>query len=137
MTEQLIFNEQQLDSYVEFLKAKLEKEGAIKIDVKSGKQRTLTENRALHKYCSMLSDALNDAGYDFRLFLKDGVEVSFTPELVKTYLWKPIQKAVLGIDSTTKANTADYGKVYEELNRYLVSTRGVFVEWPCKDSYGS
>jgi hypothetical protein len=134
MKEQMIFNRQQLDSFYQYLASEVDS-GPIKISVASGKQRTLTQNRALHLYCKMLSQALNDAGYDFRLFIKEGVEVPFTPELVKEYLWKPVQKAVLDIDSTTEANKEDYGKVYDALNMHLINTRQIFVEWP--DKYGS
>lgn len=133
MTEQLIFNQQQLDAYYQFLKDRLGKEGVIKLSAKSAKQRTLTQNRALHRYCSMLSDELNNAGYDFRLFIKEGIEVPFTPDLVKQYIWKPVQKAVLDIHSTTDAKTADYSKVYDALNMHLVNTRNIFVPWPVRD----
>lgn len=135
MNEQLITCKEQLDAYYKYLESKLGKEGAIKIAVKSAKQRTLTQNRALHKYCSMLSDALNDAGFDFRTFIKEGIEVPFTPDLVKEHIWKPVQKAVLGIESTTEAKTSDYSKVYDAINLHLINNKNIFVEWP--DRHGS
>jgi len=32
-------------------------------------QRTLLQNKALHKYCELLATALNDAGFDMRIVL--------------------------------------------------------------------
>ena len=130
MTEQIITNQHQLDSYYLFLKSKLEKEGAIKVNAKSAKQRTLTQNRALHKYFSMLADELNNAGYDFRTFIKDGIAVPFTPDLVKEYIWRPVQRAVLQTESTTEADTVDYSQVYDVLNMHLITNKNIFVQWP-------
>lgn len=134
MKEQIINSEQQLNAYVEYLKKRLNDEGRIKIEVKSVNKRTLTQNASLHKYCSMLADELNDAGYDFREFLKEGIPVPFTPAIVKDHLWRPIQRAVLGVESTTQAKRLEYGQVYDVLNSYLINEKNIFVQWPSKDS---
>jgi len=58
-------------------------------------QRTLTQNRALHKYCELLAEALNDAGYEMKAVLAvKVVDVPWSKELVKEALWKPIQAAM-------------------------------------------
>ena len=38
----------------------------LRVTIKTGKQRTQAQNRSLHKYLTMLSDALNDAGLDMK-----------------------------------------------------------------------
>jgi hypothetical protein len=99
-----------------------------------GRSRTLTQNRALHKYCQMLADALNESGLDQRNVLKPEVDIPWTQNAVKENLWRPIQVAVTGLDSTTKPETSQYSAIYEVLNRHLAMKLGISVPWPCKDS---
>lgn len=97
-----------------------------------GRQRTLTQNRALHKYCDMLADALNDAGYDMKKVIKQEVDIPWSQQSAKEFLWRPIQKAVTGIDSTTKPETSQYSAIYEVLDRHMAQKFGVSVPWPTK-----
>lgn len=39
------------------------------------RERTLTQNRAIHLWFTMLADALNDAGLDMRTVLKPEIEI--------------------------------------------------------------
>jgi len=93
------------------------------------KKRTLTQNAALHKYFWLLSQALNEAGYDVGATIK--VPVSFTPETVKEYLFKPVMKALHPDKvSTTELTTTEVSEVYEELNRLTSDKFGVGVGFP-------
>lgn len=105
----------------------------LKISLRSGKTRTLTQNRALHLYCTMLADALNDGGLDQRKTLKPEIDIPWTPDAVKNHLWRPVQVAVTGKESTTKPEAGEYTKIYEVLNRHLSAKLGVTVEWPTKE----
>lgn len=134
MKEQLITNQKQLDDYYQFLKAKLEKDKIIKVSCKNGKQRSNLQNRSLHKYCSLLAEALNDAGYDCFNFFNEGFAMPWNEKLVKEMIWKPVQVAMIDKGSTTEANTAEYTEVYNVINRHLIENRNVFVAWPCKES---
>jgi len=96
-------------------------------------QRTLRQNRALHKYFSMLADALNDAGLDMKKTLKPEIEIPWTPENVKNHLWRPIQEAYLTKESTTELETPDVQKVYKVLDRYLAEKHGVSIAFPCDE----
>ena len=93
-------------------------------------QRTILQNKALHKYFSVLADELNGAGYDMRKTLKPSVDIPWTPENIKEYLWRPIQDAVLSKVSTTELNTAEVDKIYAILSRHLGEKLGVFVDFP-------
>ena len=64
------------------------------------KQRTLTQNSALHKFCDLLSTALNDAGLPLQTVLK--VNVDWNPQSVKDYIFRPVMKAKFGYKSTTE-----------------------------------
>ncbi len=133
MKEQIINSHQSLEAYKKYLDAQFEHSKYLRLTVKTGKQRTSTQNASLHLYCSQLAIALNDAGYDFRTFVKDGYPVPFSDELVKEYLWRPIQKAITGKESTTKPETHEYSLIYDSLNVKLAE-KGLFVPWPSKDS---
>ena len=95
-------------------------------------QRTLQQNRSLHLYFTMLADELNQAGYDMRRTLKPGVDIPWTSDLVKQYLWKGIQEAMLGSDSTRELTTKEIDQVYDVLNKHLGETTGVTVAFPSK-----
>lgn len=134
MSEQVINSQTSLDAYIDHLKGQWDKHKYLRVTVKTGKQRSLTQNACLHLYCTQLAYALNEAGLDFRATIKDGVEVPWSPELAKEYLWRPIQKAVTGKDSTTKPERQEYNQIYEVLNRHISAKFGIFCAWPSKES---
>lgn len=44
--------------------------------------RTITQNKAIHKYFDMLSESLNNAGLDVLTVLDSNIEIEWTNELV-------------------------------------------------------
>lgn len=132
--ELLINSEQALEDAIVQLRMQFNEKKYIKAKLSYGRSRTLTQNRALHKFCQMLADKLNEAGLDQKKVLKPEVEIPWTMEAVKEGLWKPVQEAVTGLKSTTKPETSQYSDIYEVLNRHLTTKLGVFVEWPSKDN---
>jgi len=105
----------------------------ITFSYSTGQQRTGQQNKALHVYLRLLSDALNTAGLDQRKVLKEDIDIPWTPEAVKIHLWKVIQKAVIGKESTTEAERGDYTKVHEVLTRHLGEKLGIdYIPWPEK-----
>ena len=131
MTEQIINSQQSLDAYKKYLDTQFENHKYLRLTVKTGKQRSLSQNAALHLFCEHVAVALNDAGFDFRTFIKDGYAVPFTQELVKDHFWRPIQKVVTGQHSTTKPLTDQYPVIYDFLNVKLAE-HGLYVPWPVK-----
>lgn len=111
-----------------------EKHKYIRVSFKTGMQRSNKQNAALHKYLTMLSDALNDAGLDMRKVLKPGVEVPWNLERAKEQLWRPIQIAMTDKVSTTEPEKGDYVKIYEVLNRHMAEKFGISLPWPCKET---
>lgn len=94
------------------------------------KQRTLTQNSALHLFFSLLTETLNDAGLDMKHVIKEEVSIDWTPDMVKNYLWRPVQKAMLGKESTTELTKIEVGQVYETLNRFLGEKFAIHTPWP-------
>jgi hypothetical protein len=93
------------------------------------KQRTITQNSALHKYCELLAEALNSAGYDVGTTIT--VPVDFTKDTVKEYMFKPIMTALHPDKaSTTELNTKEVNEVYEQLNRLTAEKFGIGIDFP-------
>lgn len=132
MTEKVITSQKALDDYMVYLQTKFDKHKYLRVSDKVRRKRTLTQNNCIHKLCELLAEALNDAGFDFRAFVKDGYEVPFTPELVKDHLWRPIQVAMTGKKSTTELTTIECSDVYDVLNR-KTAEYGIHVSWPSRD----
>lgn len=101
-----------LEAYI----AQLEKES------KGQKQRTSQQNKSLHLYYKLVSDALNERGWSVQKLLqvKSKVDIDWNDKNFKEIVWREIQKAVLGKDSTTELKKQeDIDKVYDHINRFL------------------
>ncbi|HEB13358.1 MAG TPA: hypothetical protein ENI13_00075 [candidate division CPR3 bacterium] len=94
------------------------------------KQRTIQQNKALHVLYELYAEALNEAGLDMREVLDESVDIPWSKDTVKNYLWRPIQKTQLEKSSTTELTTKDIDKVFETLNRYLGEKHGLHVPFP-------
>ena len=97
---------------------------------KSMEQRTSKQNRALHKYFELLAKELNDAGLDMREVLKPSVDIPWTRESIKEFIWRPIQKVMLKKGSTTKLNTKEIDTVYDVVNRHMGEKFEIHVPFP-------
>lgn len=107
----------------------------LEITIKrKAKQRTLTQNKALHLFLKKLAEVLNDAGYDMRRTLKHDAEIPWTTENAKEFLWRPIQKALTQKTSTTEITTVEPTQIHDVLCRHLGSKLGVVCPpWPKKN----
>ncbi len=68
-----------------------------------------------------------------RKTLKPGVEIPWSGNTVKDYLFRPIMKAQTGKDSTTELTTKEIDAVYDTLNRHLGEKFGVTVGFPSNE----
>lgn len=93
-------------------------------------KRTTQQNRALHMYFDQLASTLNDAGLDMRRVLKPGVDIPWSKDTVKDYLWRPIQQAQLQKDSTTELTTKEIDEVVRTISRHLGQKFGIDVDFP-------
>jgi len=96
-------------------------------------KRTKKQNRALHKYFSLVAGTLNDAGLDMRAVLKPEVDIPWTGKTIKEYLWRPIQEVQTTKKSTTELTTKEISEVWETLNRHLGQKLGVHEPFPSID----
>lgn len=97
--------------------------------------RTPRQNRSIHKYCELLADALNDAGYSFNDGRVIQLPVRFTKENVNGTMWRNVQLAMYPEKaSTTELETPEVGDVYKNLDLYLAENFGVSVPFPSEES---
>jgi len=84
-------------------------------------QRTGQQNRALHKYLSLVSEELDRNGHTMQDVVKAirRAEIRPTPNALKEVVWKPIQEILLGKKSTTELEKAEVDKVYEIMNAFI------------------
>lgn len=97
-------------------------------------QRTTQQNRALHAYFQLVSEALNDAGLDMKAVLKPSVDINWSPMTVKDFLWRPVQTLQLGKRSTTEMSTKDIDVIYDTINRHLSEKFGIHIPFPSIES---
>lgn len=97
-------------------------------EIKPKKLRTMAQNSAIHVDCRLIADKLNDAGYDMKAVIKKDVDIPWTTESVKSYIWKPIMIALYQKDSTTKLDkTGEIDKIHEVIMRELGTK--FHIEW--------
>ena len=97
--------------------------------------RSDSQNRALHKFFSLLADTLNDMGLDMRKVLKPTYFIPWNTQAVKDHLWRPFQIAITGKESTTKLTKLDgeIDEIHKVLMRELGEKKHVpFIKFPSK-----
>lgn len=97
---------------------------------KETNRRTKKQNNALHLYFQLLADALNDAGWDMRKLLKTDIDIPWTDEAVKDFIWKSIQSTMFKKGHTRDLNTDEVSKVYDVVDRFVGEKTGVHVPFP-------
>ena len=67
------------------------------------KQRTQNQNNALHLYLTQVANALDREGHTMQDVVAKITKVEITPTMhnIKELVWREIQKAQLGKESTT------------------------------------
>lgn len=93
-------------------------------------KRTPQQNRAFHLLFQQIADTLNEHGLDMRQVLKPEVDIPWTKETVKEYIWRPIQKAMFEKTSTTELTTDQVDQVYSTINRFLGEKHGLHFPFP-------
>jgi hypothetical protein len=102
----------------------------------SDKARTPKQNNSIHKYCSLLSDAFNQAGLDMKAVLKPEVDIPWTTESVKNHIWRPIQEIMVEVESTTELSTTDVDAIYQVVAKHLAEKHGISVAFPSHFTQG-
>lgn len=94
------------------------------------KQRTNKQSRALHLWCKMLAEELNEAGLTIEKTLTGKAEILWHKDTVKQILFKQIMKKYTLKTSTTQLTTKELIDTAEQLTKYLAEQHGLLVEFP-------
>ena len=138
----------QLDSQFDYLKSKARnmfhpdatgKMFAVEVEARPvAVKRTPTQNASLHLWLRQLAESLNECGFDNVLDFpwREGMEIPWTEHMTKELLWRPVERAMFGHESTTEAGKFDYGEIYETLCRGLAQKLPGFVPPPWPEQHG-
>jgi|TARA_S200002703_G_scaffold98191_1_gene84882 hypothetical protein len=93
--------------------------------------RSDQQNKAMHVYFALVSEALNEAGYGVKRFFEEvkKVEIDWSEGQVKENIWRPVQQAMTEKYSTTELEKIEVSAVYEQVNKVL-SEIGIHVPFP-------
>jgi len=88
--------------------------------------RTVNQNNALHLLFEQLTQEMLDKGFDMKDILKDGFEFPPSAWAIKEFVWKKVQKAMYGKESTTDlAKLGEIDKIYDVVNKTIIEkTKG-------------
>ena len=113
----------------------LVKDGAYLEIKRIKKTRSNQTNRALHLYFTFISDELRELGTEFTYQGVKGMELSvpYTPEIVKDYFWRPIQRALFNKESTTQLTHDELNEIIQIINRFFAD-KGVDIVFPSIES---
>ncbi len=97
--------------------------------------RSQQQNKALHVYYTLISAELNDKNMEYQYTGITGniFELRYTPDLVKNFVWRPIQIALFDIKSTTKINTQQINDIIDVISNFFAD-REIVIEFPSIDS---
>ena len=122
-------DEQELAEYVKGWKALINGPAEV-----TTMQRTKKQNDCLHEACGNLATAFNDGGLDMRKVLKPGVDIPWTKESVKEYLFNSISEVMFDGRTSSQLDTKEIQEVWQTLMRFTGEKHGVTVNWP--DRFG-
>lgn len=105
------------------------------VEVKEKKKtRTLMQNRALHRFFTLISNTLNEQGQEFHYTGIKGFELTtrYTPLIVKEFFWKPIQRTMYNIESTRELTTKMINDISDVIIKYF-GEKGITLLFPRKE----
>lgn len=130
---EIINSQKSLYEHIERVIKAFNKDKYLRVDVKTGKQRTSKMNRSLHLYCKIIAEELRERGITFEMFFKEGFEVPWTADIVKDNIWRPVQIAIFKEESTTKPTAQDYNDIYDSIHIKLLDW-DIDIPWPSEES---
>ena len=119
-------NEDQRLMLIQFLKDNKDQPLTFKL-IRS--KRTPKQNNGIHAYCREVAKRLTAGGHDMKTILKEGVRIDPTMELVKEYMWTPVQKALTGKQKSSELDSKEVNTVYEAIAKLLVEKYDVNVQF--------
>ena len=95
------------------------------------KTRSNLQNAALHLFFNMIRDELNNLGLEFNYEGLKGLNIStrYTQNIVKSFIWRPIQITLFDIESTKDLTTGQINEISDILIKYF-GEKGIRLSFP-------
>jgi hypothetical protein len=93
----------------------------------NSKQRSLAQNRSLHKWCTELAQEANAHGVSYKAVVQD-LSVDWTMEAVKSII-HAIGKSMYGKTSTADYTTTEMTNVCREVDKIFLG-QGIKINFP-------
>ena len=96
------------------------------------KTRTNLQNATLHQFFVLIADELNNLGLEFNYtgLTVENLNTRYTPEIVKEFIWRPIQRTLFKIESTTKLTTQQINDISDVIIKFF-GEKGIYINFPC------
>ena len=97
------------------------------------KQRTSSQNDALHLAFEMLANSLNESGLEMKILLKQDYRLWWTKESVKEHLFKPFMRGMFPEKTSTTqlSKLGEIDKIWDKLMLELGERHGVeYINFP-------
>jgi hypothetical protein len=97
--------------------------------------RSSKANRALHLYFSFISNELNELGIQYQYTGISGktFELRYTSDLVKNFIWRPIQQSMFNKKSTTQLTTKELNDIIDVITNFFAE-RGIVLDFPSMET---
>lgn len=104
-------------------------------DTTKEKQRSISQNSAIHAYLELVAKELVNQGQTMQDVVKVITKVEITPtkENVKEIIWREIQKVMFGKKSTTELTTAEVDKIYQVMSMFLAREFDISIPFPSEE----
>jgi len=96
------------------------------------KQRTIQQNKSIHKGCQNIADVLVENGISLNKVIKN-LEIRPSMESIKD-IFRSIAESKYGIKSTAELQTGQVNDVWEDLIKAVSETTGVFISFPTQEN---
>lgn len=98
-------------------------------------KRSVVQNAAMWKYCSLMADSLNDAGADIETVLSKGTaKAEWTKDSFMDIVFRKITNVLFGHDSTTKISSNEITTIHKNVDKIIAERTGVSHAFPSQEA---
>ena len=118
----------------------VDKHGLVTVHYKTGRTRSSRQQAALEVWCRMIADMLNEQeiyrAVKSPIYKEGEMPAPWDQENVKNEIWRPVQKALTGEESTTRPTPQQYIEVQDHLIRAFGDKGVQLPPWPIRREHG-
>lgn len=96
--------------------------------------RTTRQNRALHKWYSLVAHNMKEQGLSMQKVLKPTYEITPTMTLIKDCIWRPVQLTMTGKESTTEITTKELQDIYQVIDTNFLGKWQIDLPFPSAEN---